>query len=200
MASKLLLEGQYKVASNIIGKKDLKDYKIEFNYPLSVDFEETEEVSEALFYIKRFFLERTLRAHDKDFYGQYSCEIVDAIDLEEGEVKSLIESGELKAIDPDTLTANDIREFKHNDFIWALIMMDEDNTAFVSQNVSTFASRNKEEKVAVLIQLLGIEEQAEVKASKSKNRKTGILGKKAEAPKSKRPARKLTSERVEVEA
>lgn len=202
MAVMLTIEGTYKVASVIAGKKDLKEFRIQKPWPISMEDEDFDEMNAANFYIKNFFLDKWLRDDkeiSKEYWGLHSCSVEGVRQLDDDEIQNLLDSGELLAIDPDSISAKDVNEMKKRELISTVIMMDGDQTPFMAQNKSLWQSRNEQDMRSVLKDHLGLEDEVEIVKAKNKKRTSKLLGgeSKEEKPKRKRAPRKA-KETVEM--
>lgn len=186
MAVEITVRGKYYVPSTIAGKKEVRDYTVKLPYPVSVDPEVPEEVSEAMFYIKRFLLEGLVKDTDPEsFYGINTSACHHVKDLTDEQIKKYIDSGDLVAVDVDSLTASDINGMKKtSDFIKVLILCDtdaehlkdyNDMTDLVARERTMWLGSSVESKRNRLKWILGIEEKVEVKRGKKARKKSKLL-------------------------
>lgn len=200
MASLLTYAVKYKVPSAIAGKYDLKDVKVQVPYPFDVD---PENAGEANFYMRRFFLEEHVKQKDPlNYYGFHEMKLDVVQELSDEDVEKYIESGDLVAIDPMDLTAEDINGFtKTKQFINVLMMSDiehlknekgeceyNDVTDYVARNLSLYVGTDMQQKRSQLKKFLGINEAKETAKTSSQKRKGSFL-EKAKKATNKRPAR-----------
>lgn len=196
MAVKLLIEGQYTTPSNVSGKYDIADYSTSIAYPIAIDEDDYTAQREAMFYIKNLFLKKVLKKElESKFKGLRSAEITVVKEMTDEEIAESLESGELMAIDPYSLTASEINKFKDKEIFWTLILMDGDNTTEIARTKSVWIGTDMQGKRSKLKSLLGIQEEVEQVVSKDTKKKSALFkaaGKEVSETetKRKRPARK----------